>query len=133
RARTGECHGGRWQRSLQGGRDTAELGRGQPGREPVLDGGEVMRHRLAETGETGFRERRVGGASIGGVVLTADETLGDELVYDAADPSPAEHDTLPEVAHPQPSLWCCGQLQEDVVPAQRQSGGLLERLVDLRD
>lgn len=65
------------------------------------------------------RERRT---PILGVRDPGDEPVVAQLVDDPADPGAAENGGFPKILHPHPVVRSCGELEEDVVPAEGQAG-----------
>src|SRR6516164_7184615 len=63
------------------------------------------------------------GPAVGLVGLSFGQAGGGQLVHDPADPGPAEHGPLAQLAHPQPAARCGVEFEQHVIPGQRHLAG----------
>jgi len=87
----------------------------------VLDAAEINRGGFSEPLQSVRRQDRECRPGVRGIRLPAYQSRIGELVDDAADPRSAQHDPLGQFGHRQLPIGCGGQLEQHVVPGQRQS------------
>ncbi len=114
----GSLDGG--QHPLQGRGDRLRLGVGQVAGEVLLDPGQVARGGGAQPIPPGRGEHGEDRALVLRVAFAHHQAGPGQVVDHPAHPLPTEHHPRSQLAHPQPALRRRVQLQQHVVPGQRQ-------------
>jgi hypothetical protein len=101
----------------------------EAGREVAGDGPQVDRRGSPVRGSAGRGKNGERGSGIVRIRVAADQTGAGQLVDEPTHSRAAKHNALAQLAHTQPLVRRGGQLEENVVPGQRQSGLVADRPV----